>query len=185
MTRRPALRDHAAFVIMERAAAVLAEHGDAVSMAEIAEAADVGRATLYRYFATRDALLQAMAETALDELTERLAQAQLDSVAVPEAVARAARAFVATGGKYIALTRSGHKPADPGEADERIGEPLRALFRRGIDSGVLRADLPVDVLLVMFSGLIEAGIGLSAHRGAEQASSAITAIFLNGAAQTG
>ncbi|NUT38254.1 MAG: TetR/AcrR family transcriptional regulator [Hamadaea sp.] len=178
-----ALRDHTAKMIMERAAELLAERGDAASMADIADAAGVGRATLYRYFPSRDALLQAMADAALEELSTRLAEAQLDAVDIREGLARLTRAFVATGGKYVALMRTGHKPLNTADVRRRIGEPLMDLFRRGIATGHLRDDLSEETLLGLFSGLLEAGIALSAQpgHGAEQASAAVTSVFLTGA----
>jgi TetR/AcrR family transcriptional repressor of lfrA len=181
VSKKAALSDHTAAMIVRRAALVLAERGDAASMADIADVAGVGRATLYRYFPNRDLLLRALADAALDELDARLTEAQLDAVEVPEAIARLARAFLATGGSYVALMRTGHQPSDPAAVDRRIEEPLRALFRRGIAAGALRSDLPVETLLAMFSGLVEAGIALSARAGGvEQASTAITAVFLHG-----
>jgi len=186
VSKKPALRDHTATLIVEGAALVLAERGDAASMSVIADAVGVGRATLYRYFPSREVLLQAMADAALDELSNRLTEAQLDTVEVPEGIARLARAFITTGGKYVALMRTGHKPADPALVDRRIGEPLRDLFRRGIASGTLRDDLMPETQLAMFSSLLEAGITLSARPGSgvEQASAAVTAVFLHGTSTT-
>ncbi len=57
VSTRPVMRDHVAEAILDAAAAVFAERGEAASMADVAEAAGVGRATLYRYFPSRDVLL--------------------------------------------------------------------------------------------------------------------------------
>src|SRR3984885_13608793 len=103
MPRSPVLRDHVAGVILDKAADILAERREAASLAEIAEAAGVARSTLYRYFPSRDALLQALAATAGGEIQARIAEARLDEVPVAEALARVTRGFVATGSKYIAL----------------------------------------------------------------------------------
>lgn len=181
MTTPPPLRDHVAVLILDRAAALLAEHGPAASMADIAQAAGVGRATLYRHFPSRDALLQALADAAVDDLGDRLDEAGLGEVPVREAVARVCRAFVTTGGKYIALTRTGHKPADPGAADRRIGGPLRALLQRGAEEGALRTDIAPDLMLALFSALIETGLTLAGRVGAEQAAATVAALFLDGA----
>lgn len=52
---------------------VVAEHGVDASLRDIARRADVGLATLYRHFPTREVLLEALLRTSLDELTRRAA----------------------------------------------------------------------------------------------------------------
>ncbi|MFD0656889.1 TetR family transcriptional regulator [Thermocatellispora tengchongensis] len=103
ISRRPALRDHVAAGILEISAGVLAERGEAASMADIAAAAGVARATLYRYFPNRDVLVRALTETALTDLAGRIADAKLDEVPVEVAIARMTRAVVATISKYQGL----------------------------------------------------------------------------------
>lgn len=180
MTRRPALRDHVATMIMERAAAVLAERGDAVSMTEIAKAADVGRATIYRYFPTRDALFAAMADAALEDLGARVEEAGLHNVPVDEAIARITRAFIGSG-QYAALLRGQRDEClSSAEIDRRITEPIRSLLQRGIDSGILRNDMSADVMLTISGGLLQAGITLATSLGGEQASATITTVLLDG-----
>lgn len=171
--------------ILDAAAHVLAERGDAVSMAEIATAAGVGRATLYRHFPTRDELLLGLAETALGELCGRIEAAELDSVPVETAVARLSRAFMATGVKYAALMRTKKREiVDDDTLELRITAPVRDLLFRGVRDGALRSDLPATVLLEMFTALLERGLVLVVGRelGSEQAATAVTAIFLDGAA---
>lgn len=180
MTRRPALRDHVATMIMESAASVLAERGDAVSMADIAKAADVGRATLYRYFPSRDTLIAAMAEAALEDLSARMEEAGLESVPVREAIARIARAFIANG-QYAALERGARvECVSPIEIDRRLTTPLRELFQRGIDTGAFRTDMSADTIVAISGALLHVGIALAVTLGAEQASATITSLFLDG-----
>jgi AcrR family transcriptional regulator len=182
MAETPTLRDRIAAGILDTAAAVLAGHGESASMAEIADAAGVSRATLYRYFPTRDTLLNALAEAASAELRDRIADAELDTIPVPEAIARLTRGFVLTGSKYVALAHSGHKPPDAGQTQQDLAEPVYRLLRRGIADGTLRSDLTPEVLVQIFSGLLESAIRISGPggTGAEKASAAIISVFLDG-----
>jgi hypothetical protein len=60
--------------------------------------------------------------------------------------------------------------------------PVRALFRRGIADGSLRADLAPEMLTSLFSGLIKAALEMTAggRVGVEEASAAVIAVFLDG-----
>lgn len=184
MVRHPALRDRIAAGILDTAATVLAERGESASMADIAQAAGVGRATLYRYFPTRDALMHGLTRAAFGELGDRIAAADLDAVPLREGVARAARAFIAAGARYAAVVHVAKTYIDdPAEFDRAIAEPVRVLIRRGVASGDLRADVPADVLFEMFTGLLERSLQLveRGQLGVEQAGSVITTMFLDGA----
>ena len=182
MSETPTLRDRIAAGILDTAAAVLAGRGESASMAEIADAAGVSRATLYRYFPSRDALLSGLAEAASAELRERIADAELDTIPVQEAIARLTRGFVFAGSKYVALTHSGHKPPDSGKTQQDLAEPVYRLLRRGIADGTLRSDLRPEVLVQIFSGLLETAIRISGPGGigAEKASAAVISVFLDG-----
>src|SRR5260370_33718955 len=85
MSETPTLRDRIATGILDTAAAVLAERGESASMAEIADAAGVSRATLYRYFPSRDALLRGLAEAGAGELRDPIADAEPDPIPGPAA----------------------------------------------------------------------------------------------------
>ena len=182
----PALRDHVAAGILDAAAAVFAERGNAASMADVAEAAGVGRATLYRYFPSRDELLDALADAGIAEMRRRIGEAELTRVPVQEGIARVARGFVAAGSKYTVLMPYGVAGTRVGRNDEksqRLIEPLHALFRRGAVEGVLRDDLPTEVLLEMFGRLLFSAIDRTVRGGVgvERASAEVVSVFLNGA----
>lgn len=181
MTRNPALRDHIAAGIIQVAADVLAER-EGASMAELAQAAGVSRATLYRYFPNRDALLRALLETAAADLTDRLTDARIDDVPVDEAIARVTRALIAAASKYRALTKLEKSPSEEADADRLLRAPLRKLFRRGKREGVFRADLTPETLLAIYFGMVEGTIRrvINGEFGVEQASAAVTGIYLNG-----
>ncbi|MCX4097385.1 TetR family transcriptional regulator [Nocardia sp. alder85J] len=178
-----ALRDHIEAAILDAAATVLADRGPAVSMAEIAAAAGVARATLYRYFPNREALLEGLLAAASSDLLARIDDAELDTVAVPEALARLTRGFLTAGGKYAALMQPGGKTDKDAELDAQLSEPVRRLLARGVDEGALRSDLPVDLLFDMYTGLLEKALYAILRRttGLEQAGAAVLTIFLDGA----
>jgi AcrR family transcriptional regulator len=174
--------DRTAAAILDAAARVFSEHGLAANLADVAAAAGVSRATLYRYYTNREALLEALAAHALTELANRLNDAGLERATVEEAIERLARAIVAVGDRYAVLASEQCSP-DEAEAERLVGAPMRAVFERGIASGHLRQDLPADVLLELFAGTIMAAIKLTQRHqlGAEEASAAAAAVFLDGA----
>jgi AcrR family transcriptional regulator len=174
--------DRTATVILDAAAHVFSEQGTAANLADVAAAAGVSRATLYRYYPNREALLKALAAHALTELASRLNDAGLERASAKEAIERLARAIVAVGDRYAVLASEQCTP-DRAEAERLVNAPMRAVLERGISSGHLRQDLPADVLLELFSGTLMAAIKLiQRHQlGAEEASAAAAAVFLDGA----
>jgi TetR/AcrR family transcriptional regulator, mexCD-oprJ operon repressor len=183
MTKGEVLRDLTAAAIIDSAATILVERGEAASMEEIASSAGIGRATLYRYFPNREELLRAMAAASVQELAARVKEADLDTVPFEEAIARLARGMIATGSKYTYLSGAGVKRTDAyPDVDVQVIEPIRALFRRAIADGSLRDEFPADVLVDLFSGLIKGALDATARRrGIEESAAAVTTLFLHGA----
>jgi TetR/AcrR family transcriptional regulator, mexCD-oprJ operon repressor len=74
-------------------------------------------------------------------------------------------------------------PRRPDQLDVEVIEPVRAVFRRAIADGSLREDLPLDVLMDLFSGLIKGALDATASgcRGIEESAAAVTTLFLRGA----
>jgi AcrR family transcriptional regulator len=87
--------DRTASAILDAAAHVFSDQGTAANLAEIAAAAGVSRATLYRYYPNREALLRALGAHALNELASRLNDAGLAHFHA-HAAARGVAASVAT-----------------------------------------------------------------------------------------
>ena len=67
--------DHLLVVARE----VVAEHGTDASLRDVARKADVGLGTLYRHFPTREALIEALLRTEVDDLTARAADLEVSS----------------------------------------------------------------------------------------------------------
>ncbi len=170
-------------MIIDSAAGLLAERGEA-SVEDIAAAAGVSRATLYRYFANHDDLLKAMAVAGVAELAAGIRDAQLGAVPFEQALARLTRAIVAAGSKYIALNRDGgrHSDAYPSLETDVIA-PIRTLFQRGLVDGSLREGLaPEALMMTLYTGLVRGALEPAGpwRAGVEERVAAVTAVFLDG-----
>jgi AcrR family transcriptional regulator len=181
---RPALRERVATAIVEAAAGVLADRGDQASMSDVAAAAGVARATVYRYFPNRDALLEALGRLALEDIGDRLAAARLDEVAVGDAVERAVRALVTVGDGFVVVARNRARPANAA-FDERIAAPVRDLLARGQREGEIRDDVPAAWLAEALFGVVVNVVGSGPRLGTEDTITAIASVFLDGAKESG
>ena len=181
---RPALRERVATAIVEAAAGVLAERGDQASMSEVAAAAGVARATVYRYFPNREALLEALGRLALEDAGDRLAGARLGEVPVGEGLERAVRAFVTVGDSFVVLARDHARP-EGGDFDERVRAPVRDLLARGQRLGEIRDDVPAAWLAEALFGLVVSVIGSRPALGTEDTIAAVSSVFLDGAGARG
>jgi AcrR family transcriptional regulator len=174
--------DRTAAAILDAAAHALVEHGSSANMAEVAAAAGVSRATLYRYYPSREVLFEALMAKAVAETGARIADAGLDRCPVPEALERVVRAILASGERYAVLLGE-QIEHDMSDADRLIGDRLRAVFARGIEEGALRDDIPAELMHQLFGGLLIAAVKLVGERqlGLEETAAATTTLFLDGA----
>jgi TetR/AcrR family transcriptional regulator, mexCD-oprJ operon repressor len=175
---RTSLRARVSEAIVEAAAAVLADLGPQASMSEVADAAGVARATLYRYFPTREALLDALATFAIDRSAEGLAAARLSHVSVREGISRAVRALVGVGDHFVVLAREG---ADSPAFQERIVVPLRELVERGQQENEIRSDVPASWLTQTLVGMVLTALSSGGRLGTDDTVEAVSSLFLEGA----
>jgi TetR/AcrR family transcriptional repressor of mexCD-oprJ operon len=178
--------DRTAAAILDAAAHTLAGRGSDTNMAEVAAAAGVSRATLYRYYPSREALLAALQAQAIEDTGALLADAGLDRCPVPEAFERIIRAVLTAGDRYTVLLGE-QIERNPSETQRLIGDPLRAVFTRGVDEGELRSDIPAEVMERLFGGFLGVAVKLVGERqlGLEEAAAATTSLFLDGARPAG
>ncbi len=176
------LQQRVAAAILDGAAKALAARGEQASMGDVAAASGVARATVYRYFPNRQALLDELALLALREIDDRLGSARLDEVPVQEGVTRVVRALVDVGDLFVVLAR---ERARPEEVDRILLAPVTRLLDRGREAGDLRGDLPVQWLTETLLGTVLSVLSALPRRGREDTVAAITSLVLDGAVRRG
>ena len=176
--RRHALRERVAAEIVTAAAGILASTGGQASMNDVAAAAGIARGTLYRYFPTRNALVERLREVAIEDAAARLASSRVEQVDPLEGLERTIRAFVDVGEVFVVGVRE--RNTGGGEFDAAIMTPLRALIERGQAAGVVRGDMNAGWLAESLLGLVLAGTS-APELGKEDTISSIKRLFLEGA----
>jgi AcrR family transcriptional regulator len=177
---RQALQERVTSTILEAAADVLVAHGEQASMSDVAAAAGVARATVYRYFPNRQALLDELASSAVRETGDRLASARIDEVPVLDGLVRAIRALVEGGTSFIVLAREGPR-TDPEQFERHVGGPIRALVERGQATGDIRGDVPSAWLTDSLIGIVVSVLSSPLQRGREDTVAAMTSVYIDGA----
>jgi AcrR family transcriptional regulator len=164
--------------ILDAALDALASDPDA-SMSAIARRAGVVRATIYVHFPTREALIAAVTERAIAEVTAVIESAEPARGEPAEALARVVSAAWRALGRFHALVevnaRLAH--ADLHAMHAPVLAVLVPLIERGQRDGAFRPDVPVSWHLSALLALVHAASGeLSAGRiGVEQVEPALLA----------
>jgi TetR/AcrR family transcriptional repressor of mexCD-oprJ operon len=179
---RQTLQQRVAGAILEGAARIFAVQGEQASMNDVAAAAGVARATVYRYFPNRQALIDELAQAAVSDADARLASARIDEVAPEEGIARTVRALVDVGDPFVLLAR---QRARSERFERSLAQPLRDLFERGQATGDIRADIASTRLTESLIGLIVGVLMSSPPLGKEDTIATVTGLFLDGARARG
>jgi TetR/AcrR family transcriptional regulator, mexCD-oprJ operon repressor len=181
---RQTLQQRVAAAILDGAAHLFAVQGEQASMNDVAEAAGVARATVYRYFPNRETLLDELARTAVSDVEARLASARIDTVPPEEGVARAVRALVDGGDLFVIMARERLR-SDPERFERGLTRPLRELFERGQAGGDVRDDITSARLTASLVGLVVGVLTSMPSLGREDMTATITGLFLDGARARG
>jgi AcrR family transcriptional regulator len=120
------------------------------SMTDIARAAGIGRVTLYGHFESREHLVEALLARATAEAERIVADADVDSGAATEALARLVRGSWRTLDQHRGLHAAAARSLPPERLRQHHGGVLRrvqGLVRRGQEADEFRTDLPLDWLV--------------------------------------
>lgn len=139
--------------IIESATSLLAVNPGA-SMAEIAEASGLVRATLYRHFPTRDDLIKAMYAAALDDALKAILSVDPEQGKAADAIARMVDALLVVGDRYRILSEERRGYPELRDKEESVGAPMIALVERGQQSGELRDDMPLRWIVAALGSLV-------------------------------
>jgi AcrR family transcriptional regulator len=152
-----------------------------VSMTTIATAAGVDRRTVYRRFATREALLAAVFQAKLDSAEQVLDAARLEEAPVAVALHRYVEGIVPVSREWPLDVRRMMR-ADPGANERRETQSRRldAFLERATAEGLLRADLAEGWTRRVLDQLVDSVAHDLPRLDPPQAADLVVATFLDG-----
>jgi AcrR family transcriptional regulator len=166
--------------VLRTGARLLAED-PTVSMTTIATAAGVDRRTVYRRFATREALLAAVFQAKLDSAEQVLDAARLEEAPVAVALHRYVEGIVPVSREWPLDVRRMMR-ADPGANERRETQSRRldAFLERASAEGLLRADLAEGWTRRVLDQLVDSVAHDFPRLDPPQAADLVVATFLDG-----
>ncbi|MCC6382382.1 MAG: TetR/AcrR family transcriptional regulator [Dehalococcoidia bacterium] len=169
--------------LIEAARQVFAERGFEAEMKEIAARAGVGVGTIYRNFATKEDLAEAVVERLLDEAPALAAEA-LATEAPADGVLLLLQSMWDGFEQYgwlfdMLFVRSGRELEQEPAFRERLAAFV-PVFARAQAAGALRSDLDPTAMVVCLRSLFYAYRVLRQERGPEYARKQLQALFLVG-----
>jgi len=169
--------------ILEAAARELADDPKA-SMCVIAERSGLGRATVYRHFSNREALVGAIHRRALDDAESAIAASRPHEGPAPQALERVVKALLEVGDRYrIAAELHATDPALR-RRERLLARTVEELVERGQAVGELRTDIPAAWVAQALAGLLVAALRASREGviDRDQAAHCVLSSLIEGAA---
>ncbi|WP_218004867.1 TetR/AcrR family transcriptional regulator [Actinomadura macra] len=144
--------------ILDVARTVIEEQGTQASLRDISRRAGVGMGTLYRHFATREELLEALLGSRFDRLAARAAALEASHVPAHEALAEWLREFAAGAATYRGLAASMIATLEDGSSSLHAScagmrDAGGRLLKRAQETGHIRPDVDGTDLFALFSAL--------------------------------
>jgi AcrR family transcriptional regulator len=150
--------------ILDAANEVLATNPGA-TLQQIADAAGVARTTVHRRFASREALLDALAQDMLEQMEAVIDEARPDTAPPLVALHELSAGYIRVKGRF---RLSAAHPSDVHEdVIERIKAKNLALFRRLADTGTIAPDTDIDWAIRVYFALLHEAIERRAETGNE------------------
>lgn len=140
--------------ILEAARAIFAEHGLDASVADVAARADVGTATIFRRFPTKDDLLAAVLESELNGL---LAQAE-KATSLSELMTALLERFISARCICEAMGSDLFERPDVAALKAQLNTALAELLQQEKDAGTIRDDVTLEDIEFLFNALGQAGL---------------------------
>jgi TetR/AcrR family transcriptional regulator, mexCD-oprJ operon repressor len=153
---RRAVGDRNREAILEAAIGVLGAQPDA-GIAEVAAAAGVGRATVYRHFTSRDELIEALRLHASEEARQRFDEARVDEGDPVDALERMVAAMLALGDRYRVIFPQDQQPRP--RRSEVLLKPLTRLIARAQAERVIDPELPPSWVIATLRALLRSAVG--------------------------
>jgi AcrR family transcriptional regulator len=176
--RRQALQQRVTQVILDGALKAFARSTDA-SMSDVAVEAGVARATVYRHFPSRDALIERLVERAGASASARLDAERIDDAPVEDAIRRTVRVLVELGDEVLFLDGVWR---DRSGGSRGVVDRVRRLIERGQSVAAIGSDVPAVWLAEALVGSVVAVMTSELRQGREDTVDGLTRLFLHGAA---
>ena len=143
--------------IIEAGIATLLRNPSA-GMSEIADAAAIGRATLYRHFESREALVRKLALVCLEETEAALKpHGRLSGRAAVETLIDVLMPMADRFRFLVSLWSLVEGDVQVARIEARMRDELHGLFQQGIAAGDFRPDLPASWMAAFFDSTLTAG----------------------------
>ena len=128
------------------------------TMDDVAARAEVSKATLYNYFTSKDSLLMGIAEAALEEICQLIADELKDEPDAVQKLRRVMQTFVLDSVRYLALCRkiaylNSFEESDLYQTRLEMLRLLGTLVAQAQAQGTLRADVPAQSIVDLLMGL--------------------------------
>lgn len=125
------------------------------TLADVATAAGVGRATLHRYFASRELLVRELAQIAMDEMDVAVDEACRDSASAADALRDSLTALVPLGDRYGFLMMESLEQDETIMAEfDRIQRETEELVGAAVEEGAFDPLVPVSWIVRTYEYLI-------------------------------